>query len=147
MPLVGDDLKNHKRRGTLGVLYHGDLFNVLVDPPVLLIVALLVLVKDIFIRKDHGHSGCHCLSSLSNAAALNHFRLLGGLFDEHAVRLAVKGVTNILFDLPADCRPVAAHVSGNLDVPLASITVDGLLVLTAAKTYRSRRPRIGRHGL
>lgn len=39
----------------------------------------------------------------------------------------VRAVTNILFDLPADPGVVGAHVNGDLDVDLVSITVDSLL--------------------
>lgn len=51
----------------------------------------------------------------------------GGLCDDHAARSAVKVATIILLDLLADRPLVAAHVSGDLEKGVASITFDGLV--------------------
>lgn len=57
MSLVGNDPKDLDRRNKLAVLYKGDLFYFLADPPVVLLVALLVLVKVLFIRGEPEASG------------------------------------------------------------------------------------------
>ncbi|CAE1297379.1 unnamed protein product [Acanthosepion pharaonis] len=54
-------------------------------------------------------------------------RFLAGIRDEHAVRLAVGEVTNVLLDFSADRRHVTAHVRSDLGVAPASIIVDCLL--------------------
>lgn len=43
--LLEDDLNDHDRGGALGVLYDGDLLDILADPPYVLLLALLVLVE------------------------------------------------------------------------------------------------------
>lgn len=57
MAPVGDDFKDHDRGGELGILHHKDYFDVLPDPPVLLVAPLQVLLQSLFIREEPGHSG------------------------------------------------------------------------------------------
>lgn len=108
------------------MLYDWDLFDVLANPSVVLLVALLVLLKFLIIR-DAEHSGGPLLHLVEQTRFLDLSQLFGGRCDEHSERLAVGEVTNIPLDCSADCRFLADHVSGDLGIARSSITVNGLL--------------------
>lgn len=103
-----------------------DLLNIHADPPVLLIVGLLVLVGALFIRKEPEHSARPLKELVEQGHCPHLTRLLSARSDEHALKIAVGEVHNILLDHLADRQLVAAYVSCNLGVPPASITIEGL---------------------
>lgn len=125
--LTGDDAKDHDGGGKLCMLHDRNLLDVFADPIVILPVARLVLDEILFIREEPQHPGGSVLELIQQSHPLDLPQLLGGIRDEHAVRIAVGGVTNVLLDRSADRRLVTAHVSSDLVVALASIIVNCLL--------------------
>ncbi|CAE1173298.1 unnamed protein product [Acanthosepion pharaonis] len=123
-PLAGDDVEDHDGGGKLRMLHERILLDVFLDPPVVPPVARLVLDEILFIREEPQHPGGPVLEIVQQSRRLDLPRPLGGIHDEHAVRLAVGGVTNVLLARSADRRLVTAHISGDLSVALASIIVD-----------------------
>lgn len=114
-----------QRRQSLCALRRGTIRCPCISPFVLL-VALLALLKVLFIREWHEHSNEHVLEEIEQSRCLDRFRLFGGLRNAHAVILAVRGLTKVLPHCPTDHRLVTAHVSSDLNGALASIPVDSL---------------------
>ncbi|CAE1275739.1 unnamed protein product [Acanthosepion pharaonis] len=127
VPLAGDDAKDHDGGGKLCMLHDGNLLDVFADAPVVRPVTRLVLDEILFIREESQPPSGPVLELVQQSRRLDLLRLIGGIRDEHAVRIALGGVTNVLLVRSADRRLVTAHVSGDLGVALASNIVDCLL--------------------
>lgn len=100
--LTGDDARDHVEGGKLCMLHSGNLLNVFANPPVVLFVAHLVLDEILFIREEPQHPGGAVLELVQQSHHLDLPRLLGGICDEHALRHAIGGATNVLLNRSAD---------------------------------------------
>lgn len=96
------------------MFYNGDLINVLVDPTVVLLVALLILIEALFIRKEPEHSCRPVPEFVGQGRFLDLTELLECLCNMHAVRLAVGGVICILRGPLAGRQLVTTDVKSNL---------------------------------
>lgn len=124
---AGVEPTDDKGGGQLGMHQNGDLFDVSADLLVPLLVTLLVLVEGNFIREKPEHSSGPVLGLIDQVGFFGISRFLRGLCDVHAVRLVEGGVTNILLDSREDHQLAAAHLSDDLGIASAPITVNSLL--------------------
>lgn len=130
VPLAREDLEDSKRGDTFGVIYDRYLFDVLAYPPVIRLLALLVLTEVLFILAKPEEFSRSMLALAAQGRCRNFSKLLRGLREQLAVIVAVgQGTSNhALLDRSPDRRSKAkvALVGGDLGLPLASFTVSGL---------------------